>query len=157
MENAEINSVLIAKNERGKSKYLCDYALEAGLAGQFLARDNELVQLSALGAALYHYTFAQLVKTIKKLNSLLPKEAQRAKGKAPERWPSAIRAEKRAAKAARKGSRPRTNTQKVEEANEKLKGAIKSRTHRTEQRDASREKAKKRKQVCSGITCNHDA
>ena len=146
--------MLSAKNEKGKSKYLCDYAFESGRGGQVHAKDNQQVTLSSLGATLYNYTYAQLVKTIKKLNSLLPAEAQRSKGRAKERWPSQTRVQQRAAKAAKKGSRPRTNTQRVKEAKEKLASMTESRIHRTQQRDASRDKAKARKKVCS-TTCMH--
>ena len=131
----------MATNEKGKSKYLCDTAFNHRIGIRIMRVDGSEVDLTRRGAIVYQYTHAKLVKSIVKFNALLADTAKRKRGKAGERFPSAERIAKRAAKAARRGTRPRTNTAKVEAAMAKLAEVRTSRIHRTEQRDAARAKA----------------
>ena len=145
VEDSELLDKLMATNEKGKSKYLCDTAFKHRMGIRIMGADGSEVDLTRRGAIIYQYTHAKLVKSIVKFNALLSATAKRKRGKAGERFPSAERLAKRAAKAARRGTRPRTNTAKVEAAQARLAEVCTSRIHRTEQRDAARAKAHARK------------
>jgi hypothetical protein len=100
---------------------------------------------------LYQYTQAKLVKSVKKFNALLPESAKRKRGKSKERFPTQTKRTKHAAKAAKKGSRPRTNTAKVEALTAELQELKGSRQHRTVQRDHARATSHVRKQRLAAI------
>jgi hypothetical protein len=143
VEDTEELDKLMPINANGKSKYLCDTAFAKRMSIRIIHDDGSEVELSWRGALVYTYTQAMLVKTIKKLNSLLADVpgGKRKRGKRTERFVTAERLAKRAAKAAKSGSRPRTNTAQLHAAQAKLEAAISSKEHRTAQRDAARAKA----------------
>jgi hypothetical protein len=152
VEDAELLDKLMATNEKGKSKYLCDTAFNNRMGIRIMRADGSEVDLTWRGAIIYQYTHAKLVKSIVKFNALLPATAKRKRGKSGERFPSAERLAKRAAKAAWRGTRPRTNTAKVEAAQAKIAEVNASKIHRTlQQRNATRAKAHARKQQIVAI------
>ena len=146
VEDSEALDKLFVENERGKPKYLCDTAFGKRKAITILHTDGSEVKLTWRGALVYQYTQAKLKASIKKFNTLLAADAKRKRGRAQERFPTEEAQAKRAAKEAKRGTRPRTNTAQVTQANEKLTKALASKQHRTEQRDAARAKYHETKQ-----------
>ena len=151
VEDSDMLDKLMIEKEAGKSKYLCDGAFKKRKAITIIHSDGSEVKLTWRGAIVYQYTHAKLIKSIKKFNTLLAPEAKRKRGRAAERFPTEATAAKRADKVAKKGSRPRTNTAKVKQAQQLLGEAQASKRHRTEQRNAARAKYHEAKQRMSFI------
>ena len=153
IEDSELlDKLMVTKEGSDKSKYLDDDAFKHRTMGiDILLADGSKVTLTWRGAMLYKYTQAKLVQSVKKLNAMLPASAKRKRGKSKQRFPTQTRLAKRDAKAAKKGSRPRTNTAKVEAMKAELQEVKESREHRTEQRDEARTKSHARKQQLAAV------
>ena len=77
VEDSELLDKLMATNEKGKSKYLCDTAFNHRIGIRIMRVDGSEVDLTRRGAIVYQYTHAKLVKSIVKFNALLADTAKR--------------------------------------------------------------------------------